>query len=482
MTYTSTNKADIIRAGGIVGYATGATEIDSCSNHASITAGKYDSTGATGVYTSYAGGIVGYAEGTTVIKNCYVLSSTDNNISIKANAITQKESPSVFRNKNQSLYYNGLTHLVTKVNQDLEKKKQEVAGYQGEASSLQKAIDKQHANIRAANNRIAQLRAEKSRLKWYQFGSKLAKDVQIAAEYVKIAAYGVAIGALEAARAVVYAAITAAQAIISGMAAVITYTLRDTNWLNVTSDATKTVRHVDAYAYGIGYFAILANAKSDSKEISSCYTHKVEAVGGFHEAEYKYPLRFWSTSEFLRGTYASDPFEDYVIFREENYYGPITNSNDIASDVYYYTPETKKYSETRFIYVDDQNYSGRSTNWYGTNLISKNRHRVHVSVEYQQLIIATEGENRDQIVLMVNNGRDFIDSLVKDYAGLGTRFDTKKFDREIPIMVGNGNTATKIESIPAADKLINVDSATWGITNEINGGYPYLKCRYWQHA
>lgn len=475
---SKSQKASMVAVGGIVGYAKGYTEITRSSNHASIYADYTDSSTRNRAKT-YAGGIVGYAETNTIIKNCYVAPlDTYSTININATASAVTDGAQTLYTKSKSWYYSGLTHVVTKINEQVEETKQKIFGYQGEVSRFDSLIAQQKNNIKASQNRISQLRSEKSRLKWYQVASKAWYDAQIAWEGVKIAGFGVAIGALEASRAVAYAAMTAAQALLSGLAAVITYNFRDTNWLDATDKITKVVKHSDAYAYGIGY--IYRAGAGMKKNIEYSYTYGVVATGGGSEVTYTWPLQFWSTSEWLNGTFKSDKFTYKMVFITNNNYGPITNDANIVNECYYYTTP-KSYADNRAIKVYDSTEQG-STNWYGKSKYSTNKVGVHVSLEKQQLFVATTGANKDKLVIMVNNGRTFINQWFNDFAGLGTKIHTMSFDSEINAMVGNGNTALKTNSIPAKNKLNNKGGGAWGVSTNINNGYPYLKCRYWQEV
>lgn len=477
--YTSkSQKATMVAVGGIVGYAKGSTTITRSSNHASIYADYTDGSTRNKAKT-YAGGIVGYAEANTTINNCYVAPlNTSSTIAITATASEITDGAQTLYTKNKSWYYSGLTHVVTKVNEKVEETKQKIFGYQNEVSTFDRLITQQKNNIKTSQNRISQLKREKSKLKWYQVPSKAWYDAQIALEGIKIAGYGIAIGGLEASRAVAYGALTAAQALLKGLAAVITYNYRDTNWLQATDKVTKVVKHNDAYAYGIGY--INRSTSNSKKNIEYSYTYGVSTVGGGSEVTYTWPLQFWSTSEWLNGVYKSDEFTYKMVFTTKNNYGPITNDANIVNECYYYTkPDT--YASKRDIRVYDSTEQGNS-NWYGKEKYSTNKVSVYVSLEKQQLFVSTAGSKKDQLVIMVNNGRTFINQWFNDFAGLGTKIHTMSFDSEVGAMVGNGNTALSTNSIPAKNKLNNKGGGAWGVSANINNGYPYLKCRYWQEV
>lgn len=475
---SKSQKATMVAVGGIVGYAKGKTTITRSSNHASIYADYTDSSTRNKAKT-YAGGIVGYAESNTTIKNCYVATlDTYSTINITATASTITDSAQTLYAKNKSWYYSGLTHVVTKVNEEIEKTKQKIFGYQNEVSTFDRLITQQKNNIKASQNRISQLRSERSKLKKWQVVSRASIDAQITWEGVKIAGYGVAIAGLETARAVSYGAMTAAQAILKGLAATITFNYKDTNWLQATDKVTKVVKHTDAYAYGIGY--INRSSSNSKKNIEYSYTYRVTTTGGGSEVTYTWPLQFWSTSEWLNGVYKSSAFNYKMVFITNNNYGPITNDANIVNECYYYTTPSS-YASNREIRVYDSTEQGAS-NWYGQSKYSTNKVSVAVSFEKQQLFVSTTGTNKDQLVIMVNNGRTFINQWFNDFAGLGTKIHTMSFDTTIGAMVGNGNTALNTNAIPAKDKLNNKGDGAWGVSSNINNGYPYLKCRYWQEV
>lgn len=510
-TYFTNNRNsadDIVYVGGIVGYAKGTTQIEQCSNHASVTAGDNNQT------LTFAGGIVGYAERATRVRCSYVAPvNKSETINVTATAIELTDASTTFKNKGESKYYNGLTHIVEEANSEVDKVKNEIAGYEGEASALQRSINSVKSEINSLENQIRNYdtkinntQSKINKAKWYDV-RKIGWAAEIVAYRIAQAglrvaqgALWVSVGALEASRAIVYGAMEAAKFLLSTLAAVITYTLRDTNWLEVTANATKTVTHSDAYAYGIGYFVLPDSGvitSSSDKPVTSSYTLNVNTYAGYRQEKYKYPLKFWSTSEWLRGLYSSGDITDYITFKEENNYGPIINSYNIANsaarnkatkssqvveNAFYYTTGIETYAQNRFIYIQDTNNSG-SSNWYGMEKISVNKHQVHVSFEKQKLIYSTTGTNKDEIVVMLNNGRDFLDNWVKDFAGLGTKFDSKKFDRSLPFMVGSEYAPANASDTSKQQAITNIlvsSDGIWGQNEAINNGFPYLKCRYWQ--
>lgn len=520
-------------AGGIVGYSNNST-ITNCSNHAHITSGI---DGELLPWYSYAGGIVGFATGNTKIENCYVTSfnptDTNNPVKIQAFALAKDDlanTKSSVISKNTSIHYTGLTHVLQKVNEDVNKWKKELTGYQEEVSGMNIAIQalknsindiektiQKHENQIASIQRTIQAKTREANnsflgAAWLWIGPQiLVLEAEIlglriaqGAERVAQGALWASIGVIEAARAVVYAAITTVQTLLTGAAYMISYTVRDMNWLNVTDNATKYSYKAEAYAYGIGYL------DSTNTKISNVYTYNINTTGGKRYAEYVLPLKFWSESEFLRGIYSSDGFKTTLRFVENNFYGPISNYvNKISvndsyffDSSYYLRDGSQNYLNNREIYISGKDDSGNyeTGNWYGQEEVYREKHRVHVSIESQQLILSTSKSKTklykdknlyvlQDIVLCVNNGREWSNGFFDDYAGYGTKFKTFKFygsdnlsafDAERPLMGTHSSYSSLNGGARETFVQSNLNEDVWGYQPSINNGFPYLKCRYWQ--
>ena len=532
---TSSRRVTYRYAGGIVGYANNSIIIN-CSNHANVTAGI---NGELLPWYAYAGGIVGFATGSTKIENCYVTSfdptDINNPVKINASALAQDDLTNMNTSvisKNTSVHYTGLTHVLQKVNEDVNKWKKELTGYQEEVTGMNKAIQglknsindiektiqNHERQINQLENQIRNLKSKQNALKWYQVVSWASYEADIiwcrvqqagiriaqGAERVAQGALWVSIGTIEAARAVVYAAITTVQTLLTGATYLISYSVRDMNWLNVTDDVSKYAYKIEAYAYGIGYL------DSTNTKISRVYTYNIHTTGGSKYAEFVLPLRFWSESEFLRGIYASDKFETTLIFIENNFYGPISNNGNkitvensyIFDGSYYLRDGFQNYLNNREIYISgsDDNGDYETGNWYGKEEVRREKHRVHVSIESQQLILSTTKSKTilyqdeyvlQDIVLCVNNGREWSNGFFDDYAGYGTKFKTftfygggnlSAFDAERPLVGAPCDYPTFDSQAKNTFVELSLNSIDWGYQPTINGGLPYLKCRYWQEV
>lgn len=478
-------------AGGIVGYAESNATIELCSNHANVTV---DNNKSSGKNYAYAGGIVGYVNGTTartvtepktVVSNCYVSSISNSNISITAEARAVNDTSSTTVSKGTTKYYNGLSHLVTKVNEDFEKIKNQIAGKNNEESTLRKTINNLKSQINSLESQINSLeskinnvRRKQNNLKWYEAYMWPIYEAEIigyraaqGALRVSQGALWTSVGAVEASIVVVRGAISALQATLSGLSAIVTYNLNDVSWIAFYDNAKYQLKHEDAYAYGIGYMNG-ANAK-----ITDCYTDKVSTSGGEYTTTYTFYLRFWSKSEFLRGNYMSDKFTRTLTFKAENNYGPISNAN--VTDGYYFATADKDYNLNRHIYID----GNTNNDFNNATKVDEKKYSCHVQLEKQQLFFRNTGG--EKIDMLVANGHTFLDDIMEGYAGIGTLVLTREFDTKIQnlVLLGNENTKDyKTHSKTATDAMKKFDSSVWGVSSSINGGKPYLKCRYWQEV
>ncbi len=438
-TVSSLNNANAVYVGGIAGYISN-TIINQCLNTASVNNTSMQ------VKKSYVGGIAGYIDEKSAVSDCYVLGMQDT-LKISAQASDELIKSTVW-GKDNAVYYSTLQRANQEFQDKLQKAQDDLYNEQSKLSGIENNIRSLKSQIYEYDRQINEISARRSRYKWYQFGKRLACDLEIAGIRIAQTGLWIAVGAEEAARAVVYASIEAFQWIIYGLVSIGSYLISDVQWVQAYNDCTRTENIKDAYAYGIGY---------SNGNIYNCYTAKIQCTGGYEFVTYRYYLRFWGMSGTVYLTPSSN-IERVVYLENIDKCGELTNS--YADNSYIYE---KQNDFSRVIRVDN------NKNWFKKTEEYITRHDVISNIlnfTGQKLIF----ECYDNIVNLSVDTR---------LGGAKKSVGICKFTNE-PIREKVGISCE--DSIELLKEKItdNFDNELWAVDPIVSGGFPHLKYRYWQ--
>lgn len=438
-TVSSLNNANAVYVGGIAGYISN-TIINQCLNTASVNNTSMQ------VKKSYVGGIAGYIDEKSAVSDCYVLGMQDT-LKISAQASYELIKSTVW-GKDNAVYYSTLQRANQEFQDKLQKAQDDLYNEQSKLSGIENNIRSLKSQIYEYDRQINEISARRSRYKWYQFGKRLACDLEIAGIRIAQTGLWIAVGAEEAARAVVYASIEAFQWIIYGLVSIGSYLISDVQWVQAYNDCTRTENIKDAYAYGIGY---------SNGNIYNCYTAKIQCTGGYEFVTYRYYLRFWGMSGTVYLTPSSN-IERVVYLENIDKCGELTNS--YADNSYIYE---KQNDFSRVIRVDN------NKNWFKKTEEYITRHDVISNIlnfTGQKLIF----ECYDNIVNLSVDTR---------LGGAKKSVGICKFTNE-PIREKVGISCEDSKELLNEKITDNFDNELWAVDPIVSDGFPHLKYRYWQ--
>ena len=438
-TVSSLNNTNAVYVGGIAGYVSN-TIITQCLNTASVNNTSMQ------VKKSYVGGIAGYIDEKSAVSDCYVLGTQDT-LKISAQASDELIKSTVWE-KNNAVYYSTLQRANQEFQDKLQKAQDDLYNEQSKLSGIENNIRSLKSQIYEYDRQINEISARRSRYKWYQFGKRLACDLEIAGIRIAQTGLWIAVGAEEAARAVVYASIEAFQWIIYGLVSIGSYLISDVQWVQAYNDCTRTENIKDAYAYGIGY---------SNGNIYNCYTAKIQCTGGYEFVTYRYYLRFWGMSGTVYLTPSSN-IERVVYLENIDKCGELTNS--YADNSYIYE---KQNDFSRVIRVDN------NKNWFKKTEEYITRHDVISNIlnfTGQKLIF----ECYDNIVNLSVDTR---------LGGAKKSVGICKFTNE-PIREKVGISCEDSKELLNEKITDNFDNELWAVDPIVSDGFPHLKYRYWQ--
>lgn len=430
-TYTSGS----VYAGGIVGYMDGGS-IRECTN-----AGNVNNT-SNQVNEAYAGGIVGYAEPSVGISDCVAYNPLGNiDISAKAKVT---ESKTTVRSTNDSVYYSRLETINQAAQNALNKAKAVLASKENEQNALRREINNAHAWIADRNAYIARRTREANDSFWGYKWSYIGPE--IAGIYVAIGARYTEIGALEAALKIAEGAVWVAKGAVDLALKSASQSVYDMQWINAYNDCTKTAKTQYAYAYGIGY---------TKGTVYNSYTANVTTSAGYENTTYNFYLKFWAQSINQNILTSSEAISRTITFYNNGFFGPVSNGNTYSCFYYESAP-----SYDRRINVDS------SGNMYNTSNSIQTEHSNIARFGKQKLIFANSGAT---IYVRVNNS----------YNNALTTINECNYENDLLNL--NGTTCNANLSTLTNQVGTELSSNVWGVESSLDGGYPHLKYRYWQH-
>lgn len=438
-TVSALNDANAVYVGGIAGYVSN-TIINQCLNTANVNNTSMQ------VKKSYVGGIAGYIDEKSSVSDCYVLGMQDT-LKISAQADDKLIKTTVWE-ENNSVYYSTLQRANQEFQAKLQKAQDDLYNEQSKLSGIENHIRSLKSKIYEYDRQINEISARRSRYKWYQFGKRLACDLEIAGIRVIQAGLWVTVGAEEAARAVAYGAIEAFQWVVNGLVSIGSYLISDVQWIQPYDDCTRTENIKDAYAYGIGY---------SSGNIYNCYTAKIQCTGGYEYITYRYYLRFWGMSGEIYLT-PSSKIERIVYMENIDKCGELTNS--YADNSYIYE---KQNEFSRIIRVDN------NKNWYKSN------EKYITSYDVVGDVMRFDGQK-----LIFESYNNIVNlSVDTRLGGAKKTVGMCKFTNE-PVREKVGISCEDSKELLNEKVTNNFDTEIWAVDPIVSGGFPHLKYRYWQ--